>query len=230
MRHRDGAGQEQIEDTGGSKHRKKLEVLTHDLLGAESELVDEDHRCDRCPLDHGDGLVGHAGQNGPHGLRQNDAPKRQERPHAEGGRGEALFAIHGKNTAADDLCAERGLVQHEADDGRRKTIEPDPDDRQRVVEKDELQDQGSAADEPDVGPCRSIQWRQCGEAHQSQHQTQHDAAHHCQRGDLHRRQSAIQQEGGRGVGKDLHQRLGYQAGPPPEGRGDHHDQSSAAAP
>jgi hypothetical protein len=59
-------------------------------------------------------------------------------------------------------ATERGLVQHEADDGRREIVELDPDNRTRVVEKDELQDEWGAADEPDVEPCRSTQRRQCG--------------------------------------------------------------------
>ena len=78
--------------------------------------------------------------------------KRQERPHAEGGGGDALVAVHRQDAAANDLGAEGRLVEREAEHGGGEAVEPDAERRQRVVEEDELEKLRRAAHEPDVGP------------------------------------------------------------------------------
>ena len=140
----------------------------------------------------------------------------RNRPHAERGRGEALLAVYRNNAAADNLRAERGFIQHETDDGRGEAVELDSEQRQRVVEKDKLQDDRRATDEPDVEPRRSAHRRQPGKPHQGEHQAQHDAADHRERGDLQRGQRAVQQKAGGNVAQDFHQGRGQQIGPPAE--------------
>ena len=50
-----------------------------------------------------------------------------ERSHAQRARGDGLLAVHRQDAAADDLGAERGLVQREAEHGGGETVEPDAD-------------------------------------------------------------------------------------------------------
>ena len=118
---------------------KNLKFCPTICWAAEGELVDENHRGDRGALEHGNHVVGEPRQDRAHRLRQDDAPQGQERPHAERGRGDALVAVHRQDAAADDLGAERGFVEREADHRRREAVELDADRRQGVVEKDELQ-------------------------------------------------------------------------------------------
>ena len=106
LQQRDGASDAEINDAGGREHGEELEVLRHDLLRAEDQLVDEDDRRDRRQLDHADRIVGEVRQDRPHGLRQHDAPERRQPPHAEGGGRNRLIARHGENADADELGRE----------------------------------------------------------------------------------------------------------------------------
>ncbi len=90
-------------------------------------LVDEDHRGDGGALDHADSVVGQRRAGWPAWPGQDDAPQRQQRPHAERGRRDRLVAIDRQDAAANDLGAECRLVQGKAEDRGREGIELDAD-------------------------------------------------------------------------------------------------------
>ena len=192
---RNGAGHGEIDDAGRGEHREEPEVLPDDLLTAERQLVDEDHRGDRRPLDHADHVIGHARQDRLHGLRQDDAAQGQERAHAEGGCGDSLAAVHGQDAAANDLSAERRLVQGEAEHCGCERIEGDSEGRQRVVDEDKLQELRRASHEPDVEPGDGSHRRPAGHAHERKPQTQNHSPDHRERRDLDRKPCALQQKG-----------------------------------
>ena len=73
------------------------------------------------------------GQDRAHRLGQDDPPQGQERSHAERGGRDALVAVHRQDAATDDLGAERGFVEREAEHRGRVGVELDANRRQRVV-------------------------------------------------------------------------------------------------
>ena len=208
LKERDGARQHQVDHAGRGEHGEELEVLPDDLLAAEGELVDEDHRGDGGALDHADGIVGHARQDGAHGLRQDDPPQRQKRPHAERRRRDRLVAIDRQDAAANDFGAEGGLVQGKADDRRREGVELDADAGKGIVEKDQLQKLGRSAHEPDIDPGRGADRRVRRQTHERQAEAEEDTADHRQRRDLHGKQRAFQEEGKDDVAQELAQPAG----------------------
>src|SRR6185437_5544308 len=107
----------------------------------------------------------------------------QEGAHSERRRGDRLVAIDREDAAADDLGAERRLVQREADHRRRKAVEPDPDRWKRIVQEYELQQLRGAANEPNVRPSKSGEHAKAREPQQREPKSEHDAPDHGQGGD-----------------------------------------------
>jgi len=136
---RHGTGHRQIDQCRRGEHREELEVLTDDLLGAEGQLVDHNDRGDRGALDHADRLIGNARQDRAHRLRHDDPAQGQPARHPKRRRRNRLAAADRQNAAADDLGAERRLVQRKSDDRGREGVELDADRRQYVIDEHQLQ-------------------------------------------------------------------------------------------
>ncbi len=124
---------------------------------------------------------------------------------------------------ADDFGAESSLVKRKADDGGRKSIEFDSDDRQGIIEEDQLQELGRATDEPDIEPGDPSYRSDARQPHQCQSEAEDDAADHGNRGDLDGGDRALQQERLDHIGGKLFQNTGHLAlplrGNPQGGRG-----------
>ena len=199
----DDAGHREVEQAGGGEDGEELKVLADDLLRAECQFVDENHRGHGGPLDQRDRLVGEAWQDRSHRLRQDDPPQGQPGRHPQGRRRDTLATIDREDAAADDLGRESRLVQREAERRGDEAVQAQPGRRQRVEQEDELQDQRRAAEEPDVAPGHAADRRERRQAHQGEQQAQRRPAHQCDEGDLDGGQRAIEQEAREGVAERL---------------------------
>jgi len=119
-------------------------------------LIDEvghrQHRDQRGVLELDDRLIHQRRDHALDRLRQHDAPHGLSRRHAERGAGLRLAAIDRDDAAADDLRIERAAIKRQRQRRRRDRRHLDAgQDRQRVIEPNELHQDRRAAKRLDEG-------------------------------------------------------------------------------
>ena len=203
-------GDHHVPEGGHQEQRQDLlGAVVDDLHGVEELRVGQDVD-DRGALDQADDLVEGGGQDGTHGLRQDDpggpAPGRD----AQGGSGLQLALVHGEDAAADDFRGVGGLVQGQAQDGSGKLAdqrggldfeEPDIGERDaqadlfvevaQVVPEQHLHQQRRGPEDPGERPGHGHQQRGGGQPHQRQDEAQHKAEDAGDGGELQRFHQAV---------------------------------------
>lgn len=179
-------------------------------FGDEEEFADGDEGDEGGVFEHGDEFVSGRGDDDAEGLGKDDAAHGEAVGHAEGAGGFELAGVDGLDAGADDFGHVGAFVDGEGEDAGLDwgelaiPGEPGwPSLGEGEVPEDDLDEEGCAAEEPDVGEGEGSDGRGFCDAGEGEEGAEEDAEGHSDGRELECHPDAAEDDFGEEVGSDV---------------------------
>ena len=168
-------GQGEVVDARGGQGLEVAEVGGGGLVGDEEEFSHADDGDQGGELQHADELVADRRDDDAQRLGEDDEAHGLHLREAEGVGGVALAGSDGADAGAHDFRHVGALVEAEGEDGAGVAGEDDAEGGQDVEGEDDLQQDGGAAEEPEIGFDEGAQRGEAGFLGDGEHESDDDA-------------------------------------------------------